>query len=455
MENARLIAETREALERQTATAEVLQVINSSPGDLTPVFDAMLERAMRLCEATFGGVWTFEEDRYVAHALRGVPAAYSEVAAETTIIPGPGTAPYRYLRGERSVIQNIDLADEEPYRAGQPQRRALVDLGGARTALHAPLCKDDRVIGVMTIYRQEVRPFTEKQVALLQNFAAQAVIAMENARLLGDLRQRTADLARSVEELTATGDVLKIISRSSVDLETVLDTLVDTVARLCHADHAAMFRRREDAYHMVASCGISEEAQKFTRTHPLAPDRGTLIGRVTLERRAVHIPDVLQDSEYTWEGRQIIGYRTMLCVPLLRGETMIGIFSITRTRVEPFTNKEIEVVTSFADQAVIAIENARLFEELRESLERQTATAEVLQVINTSPGDLKPVFDAILDKALHLSHSAFGTMRTFDGKRFQLAAEKNVPQAYLDFTAKRVATLTGVHVLGPAVARAH
>jgi GAF domain-containing protein/nitrogen-specific signal transduction histidine kinase len=454
MENARLIAETREALERQTATAEVLQVINSSPGELTPVFDAMLERAMRLCEATFAGVWTFEGDRYVARALRGVPAEYSEVAAETTIIPGPGTAPYRYLRGERSVIQNIDLADEEPYRAGQPQRRALVDLGGARTALHAPLCKDDRVIGVMTIYRQEVRAFTEKQVALLQNFAAQAVIAMENARLLGELRQRTTDLARSVEELTATGDVLKIISRSSVDLEAVLDTLVATVARLCRADHAVMFRRREDAYHMVASCGISEEAQKFTRTHPLAPDRGTLTGRVTLERRAVHISDVLQDSEYTYrEGQKITGYRTMLGVPLLRGQTLIGIFSITRTRVEPFTNKEIEVVTSFVDQAVIAIENARLFEELRQSLEQQTATAEILQIINTSQGDLKPVFDAILDKALRLSRSAFGTLRTFDGTRFQLAAEKNVPRAYLDFSAQRITNLVGVHALGPPVAR--
>ncbi len=182
MENARLITETKEALDQQTATAEVLQVINSSPSDLAPVFDAMLEKAMQLCEAAFGGLWVFDGDRYVSAALRGVPTAYAEFLSGTTEMPGPGSAPYRFLHGERSAIQNIDLKAEELYRTGNTQRRALVDLGGARTALQVPLSRDDAALGVITIYRQEVRPFTDKQSALLENFAAQAVIAMENGR---------------------------------------------------------------------------------------------------------------------------------------------------------------------------------------------------------------------------------------------------------------------------------
>jgi len=198
MENARLLIETREALEQQTATAEVLQVINSSPGDLASVFDAMLDKAMRLCEAAFGGLWTFQQDRYVSVALRNVPTAYADFLANTTVVPGPGTAPYRFLQGER-IVHNVDLSSEAAYAARDPQRRALVDLGGARTALQVPLRKDDQVLGVITIYRQEVRPFSEKQIVLLQNFAAQAVIAMENARLLTETRE-------ALQQQTATAE---------------------------------------------------------------------------------------------------------------------------------------------------------------------------------------------------------------------------------------------------------
>jgi two-component system, NtrC family, sensor kinase len=222
----------------------------------------------------------------------------------------------------------------------------------------------------------------------VQNFAAQAVIAMENARLLGELRERQAELARSVDELTATADVLKVISRSSVDLETVLNTLCETVARLCRADQAAMYRRRDEMHHLVASYGLSAEMKEFFHTHPVARGRGTMSGRVELERRAVHIPDTLQDPEYTFrDGQKVGGYRTLLGIPLLRGDELIGHFNILRTRVEPFTNKEIELATTFADQAVIAIENARLFEELRD---RQAE----LRVTFDNMGDGVVMFDA-------------------------------------------------------------
>jgi adenylate cyclase len=216
-------AELRESLEQQTATAQMLQVINSSSGNLAPVFDAILEKAMHLCGAAFGGLWTLDDDRYVAAALHGVPKPFAEFLGQSTMLPGPGTAPYRFLHGERSVIQNIDLAAEEPYRAGDPVRRALVDLGGARTALQVPLCKDDSIIGILTIYRQEVRAFSEKQIALLQNFAAQAVIAMENARLLNELRERNEEIAgwnrdlearvaEQVEELSRVGRLKRFLA---------------------------------------------------------------------------------------------------------------------------------------------------------------------------------------------------------------------------------------------------
>ena len=279
-----------------------------------------------------------------------------------------------------------------------PLARASLD-AGVRTTLFIPLRKEGALLGYIAASRAEVRPFTEKEISLLESFAAQAVIAMENARLLGELRERQAELARSVDELTATSDVLKIISRSTTDLETVLDTLVETVARLCRAEQAVMFRRLDERYHVVASYGLPNEAKDFLLSHPLAANRGTLSGRVELERRPIQIGDVLQDPEYAYlEGQRIQGYRTMLGVPLLRQDSFLGIFIINRTRVEPFTDKEIELASTFADQAVIAIENARLFEELRDrqtelarSVDELTATGDVLKIISRSTVDLVTV----------------------------------------------------------------
>jgi GAF domain-containing protein len=439
IENVRLFDEVnartedlRESLQQQTATADVLQIISSSPGELEPVFQAMLENATRICEAKFGTLYLSEGDGFRAAAMHNAPPAYEEARARV-VHPSPSTALGRAAK-TKQVVQIPDVTLERGYIERDPLSVSAVELGGYRSILCVPMLHEDKLIGIITIFRQEVRPFTDKQIELVKNFADQAVIAIENTRLLKELRE-------SLQRQTATADVLKIISRSVFDLKTVLDTLVQTVARLCRADQAAMFRWRDDKYHLVAAHGLSAEAKEFVLTHPVTADRGTLSGRVTLERRAVHVPNVLEDPEYTYrEGPKVVGYRTMLGIPLLREETLIGIFSINRTRVEPFTDKEIELATSFADQAVIAIENARLFEQvqaktrdLTESLEQQTATSEVLKVISSSPGDMKPVFEAILSNALRICEAKFGHLLLYDGDSFEATHLHDVPPSYREY----------------------
>jgi two-component system, NtrC family, sensor kinase len=433
IENVRLVTEQREALERQTATTEVLEVINSSPGDLAPVFDAMLEKALSLCEASFGVLCTYDGDSFRAAALRGVPARYAEFLTSGPLRPGPGNGLARLVAGER-VVHVLDVAAEGTYRSGEPMRRALVDLGGARTTVTVPLLKDNKLLGAFIIFRQEVRPFTEKQIALAQNFAAQAVIAIENTRLLNETRE-------ALKQQTATADVLKVISRSTFDLQAVLDTLVQSAGGLCQAENVQIWLRDGQLYRLAAHNGFSPEYQEYARQHPIGLGRSTLVARTALEAASVHIPDVLVDSEYTWqEGQRLAGFRAMLGVPLLRDGDCVGVMAMTRSIPQPFTARQVDIATTFADQAVIAIENVRLFhelqartEDLRESLQQQTATANVLKVISRSTFDLQTVLQTLVESAARLCDAEKATITRQKEGVFYRAESFGFSQEFMDY----------------------
>jgi len=403
IENARLLHELRqrttdlsESLEQQTATSEVLRVISSSPGELEPVFQAMLENATRICEAKFGTLFRFDGNNFHPVAQFNTPTALLEEQTRR--------GPFRPLAGSHldRVMQTKQVSHTADYAAeGIPS--PPVKLGGARSTVDVPMLKDDELIGVFSIYRQEVRPFTDKQIDMVKNFAAQGVIAIENARLLSELRQ-------SLQQQTATADVLKVISRSTFDLRTVLQTLVESAARFCAANQATIVREKDGGLYAAESYGYSREFMNYIQNIPIKAERGSASGRALVEGRVVHIADVKADPEYTLVEAQRLGdYRTILCVPMLREGVPIGLLVLTRSEVQPFTDQQIELVTTFADQASIAIENVRLFDEIQDkSRQLEIASQHKSQFLANMSHELRTPLNAILGYTELMADGAYG-----------------------------------------------
>ena len=366
-ELAELRKQLAESLEQQTATTEVLRVISSSPGNLQPVFDSVLAKATDLSEASYGTLWLREGDNFRSAAVHNLPPALAEARGREPVVPFARNTGVGRVVERRQIVHVADMSKDPAYLARNPRAVLLVKLGGARTVIFVPMLKASEVIGVLTIYRQEVRPFSGSQIELVQSFAAQAVIAIENARLLNELCQRTDDLSESLERQTATSEVLRVISGSPTDIRPVLDAVGQNAARLCEATNAVIFRLEDGLLRQVAAYG-----HLATSSHPmqgLPIDRETVTGRAVFERRTIHVYDLAaEESEYPQGSKhaRIDGHRTTLATPMLREGVPVGAILIRRTEVRPFSQKQVHLVTTFADQAAIAIENARLFNELNE-----------------------------------------------------------------------------------------
>jgi two-component system, NtrC family, sensor kinase len=412
---AELRRELKDANERLTATSEVLTVLSSPLGNLQRTFQMLLKKATQVCGAEFGTLNLVDGKTYRQVASFNTPRAYSALVRDVSFEAHPGSLHGRIMKTPRPV-QVADIRKEPAYRDGHPAVRAMADKAGARTLAIVPMLKGKTLVGTIAIYRKEVHPFSDKQIGVLENFASQAVIAIENARLFNETQE-------TLQQQTATADVLKLISRSAFDLQVVLATLIESAARLCGASQGTVFLRDGDAMRVEAHFGASREFFDFLKANPIGRDRSTFTGRTFLTGEVTHLPDVLADPEYRLIQAPAIGrFRSALAVPLLRDGRVEGVFSLSKVEPVGFTPREIELVRTFADQAVIAISNTRLFNETREALERQTATADILKVIASSPSDAGPVFAAIADRSNQLVGGHSTTVFRFNNDQVEIAA---------------------------------
>ena len=411
IENVRLFDEVQartgelaEALEQQTAIAEILRVISNSPSDVKPVLDSVAERAARICEAPFVDIIIADDGK-----LRG-GGGFGDLGRFTT---GEAVPLDRTTVMGRSIcdMRPVQVADLQDAGDEYPLGRQLAVKYGHRTALCVPLIREGRALGTILVRRTEVRPFEDKDIALLTTFADQAAIAIENTRLLNELRE-------SLQQQTATADVLKVISRSTFDLKTVLQTLVESAARLCDADQATITRQKDGVFYRAEAYGFAPEFIDMVRDVPVKPERGSMNGRILLEGQVVHVPDVLADPEYTFVEAQRLGrYRTLLGVPMLREGKPIGVLTLTRLQVRPFTDKQIELVSTFADQAAIAIENVRMFDEIQDkSRQLALASENKSQFVSSMSHELRTPLNAIigLTDMLVTNAARFGTEKALE-----------------------------------------
>jgi len=433
MENVRLFSELEarnldltEGLERETATGEILRVISSSPTDIQPVLEAILDSAKRLCDAEFGAVFRFEGDAFVIAASTMVSSEFAIWLRSHPVRPGPGT-PLTRAGIERRPVQVADILADADFAPPDVYRRE-----GMRTALAVPMLKDDVLLGALTFHRHTVQPFTEQQIALLETFAAQAVIAIENVRLFTELEARNQDLTGALERQTATSEILRVISSSPVDVQPVFDTIVASATRLCNAESAAVYRFENGLAYFAAGYNFSPESLEAYRHRFPRPLAETDHLRRVTDGSVLYIPDMQNDphtSDAVREDYRLRNARSTVWVPMLREGRVVGVVAVSHRDLAAFPTERIDLLKTFAAQAVIAIENVRLFKELEarnrdlsEALEQQTATAEILRVISTSPTNLQPVLDTLAASAARFCGSYDGSIFHLDGDTLHLGA---------------------------------
>jgi len=402
IENTRLFEEVQartreltEALEQQTATSDVLSAISSSPGELEPVFDAMLSNAVRICAASYGALWIREGRTFRNVAFHGALSKEFTDKWRQTVIPPGSSLPLARVIETQKPVHIADMREHRSYLDGQPLAVTGVDIGGIRTMLLVPMLKEKELVGAVAIYRKEVRSFSDKHVDLVSNFAKQAVIAIENTRLLSELRE-------SLEHQTATSEVLGVISRSPTNVQPVFDMIAQSAARVCDARHCNVFRFDGQLMHFAASYGLSSEAQEMMRSRsPMPGGRGSVAGRAIEDNGVAEIQDIPSDEGYQQGDIAKVGdYRSAIAVPMRKDGRPIGAIALTRREPEPFPQSQIDLLKTFADQAVIAIENARLFEEIaQKSRELEIASAHKSQFVANMSHELRTPLAAILGYA--------------------------------------------------------